>query len=172
MVVCLASARFNMRADILKATKASEYVPPVDPDDGEGTWITTQDPDSGEIIREWKPGTGDNPETVEYEGLKSFKCLARGIVDGGIRVAGTTERFSETYDNADFVQMWFPAGVNITRRDRITNIRDPRGNILWREEERMDQAPTVFSVVGVTPLIDPFGRHTESKALLERAEGQ
>lgn len=167
MVVCLTSARFNMKADILRSEVERE-----DPE-GSGQWIITHDPDSNEIIRKWQPydegsATPDNPFTT----LKSFKCMVRGIVDGGIRVAGTTERFGDLYEGVDYVRMWFPVRTPITRRDRITNIRDKRGTILWREEERSDNAPTVFSVVGVTPIIDPFGAHTENMALLERAEGQ
>lgn len=167
MVVCLTSARFNMKADILKSGTVTEDTT------NPGEWVITHDPDSNEIIRVWVPA-GDDPSTPEVENnvLQSFRCLARGIVDGGIRVAGTTERFSDLYEGVDYVRIWFPPNIGITRRDRITNIRDPKGNIIWREEERTDNAPTVFSVVGVTPLIDPFGRHMESMALLERVETQ
>lgn len=169
MVVCLTSARFNMKADILKSGTAA----PVDPDSPDGEWVLEHDPDSNEIIRVWVPS--DNPDTPEDESggtQKTFKCVARGIVDGGIRVAGTTERFSEMYEGVDYVKIWFPANVVITRRDRVTNIRTKGGQVLWREEERTDRAPTVFSVVGVTPIIDPFGKHIESTALLERVEAQ
>lgn len=168
MVVCLTSARFNMKADILRQGQENTATPET------GDWITTQDTDSGELIRVWQPNTQDDPNTPQNEAavLDTFRCLARGIVDGGIRVAGTTERFSELYDAVDYVRIWFPANTKISRRDRITNIRDPRGNILWREEERSDNAPTIFNVVGVTPVIDPFGKHVESVALLERVETQ
>lgn len=169
MVTCLTSARFNMKADILKS---GTLEPDVD-DTEDGEWVLKHDPDSNEIIRVWVP-SGDNPDTpeVEHNILRSFKCLARGIVDGGIRVAGTTERLSELYEAADYVRIWFPANTPINRRDRITNIRNRNGQIIWREEERTDLAPTVFSVVGVTPLPDPWGKHTESVALLERVETQ
>lgn len=167
MVICLTSARFNMKADILRQNRT---VP--NPPDPEGSWVYRQD-ESGEIIREWQSASAvDNPGTGENEGLESFRCEARGIIDGGIRVAGTTERFSDMYENVDYVKMSFPASVRISKRDRITNIRDPKGNIIWKEEEQPSAPPTVFNVMGVTPVIDPFGRHIESQALLERAERQ
>lgn len=171
MVVCLTSARFNMKADILRAS-GPEYVEPTD-SNPDGEWVIKHDPDSNEIIRVWVPA-GDDPDTPEVENnvLTTFKCMARGIIDGGIRVAGTTERFGELYEGVDYVRIWFPPKTPVTRRDRITNIRGPKGDILWREEERPDRAPTVFAVVGVTPIIDPFGKHTESMALLERVEAQ
>lgn len=167
MVVCLTSARFNMKADILR-----QNITTPNPPDPEGTWVYKQD-ESGEIIRVWQPGS-DNPETPENEaeGLESFRCEARGIIDGGIRVAGTTERWSDVYENVDYVKISFPASVKISKRDRITNIRDPKGNIIWKEEEQPSAPPTVFNVMGVTPIVDPFGRHIESQALLERAERQ
>jgi hypothetical protein len=172
MVVCLTSARFNMKADILR--QGAETNNTVNPTDQTGEWVTQQDPDSGEIIRKWqKYDQVDNPATADTnEGLDTFKCVARGIIDGGIRVAGSTERWGEIYDNVDYVKITFGPNVVINRRDRITNIRDSRGHIIWKEEERPDAAPTIFNVSGITPIIDPFGRHIESFALLERVEGQ
>lgn len=168
MVVCLTSARFNMKADILR----QDTVQPVDPSDPGGQWKYKQDEDSGEIIRKWQPNPVDDPSTPEIERLESFRCQARGIVDGGIRVSGTTERFGSMYDNIDYVQITFSSRVKISKRDRITNIRGPRGEIIWREEEHPDAPPTVFNVMGVTPIVDPFGIHIENFALLERAEVQ
>ena len=170
MVVCLTSARFNMKADILRQHNTD----PVNPSEPTGEWTIRQDPDSGEIIRVWQSATAvDNPATTdEDEGLESFRCIARGIIDGGIRVAGTTERFSDLYENVDFIKITFPARTRLTKRDRVTNIRDPKGNIIWREEEQPSAPPTVFNVMGVTPVIDPFGRHIESFAMLERSEIQ
>lgn len=175
---CLTGARFNMQATLLHQN--DDYVPTpggggIELDDY-GTWENSQDPLTGEIVRVWKPFP-DNPVTPVNEAVTfgEIACVARGIVDGGIRVAGTTERFGDTYENIDFVKLWVPGGVQISKRDRVTNIRDPRGNIIWRDEEFADPATgvparaTVFNVNGVTPLFNAFNRHTESFVLLERA---
>lgn len=169
MVVCLTSARFNMWADILhQGSEGAEF----EVTDTAGEWVLQQDPESFEIVRKWQPNPsapGADPDTPE---LTSFRCLARGIIDGGIRVAGTTERFSEIYENVDYVRMWLPGNIRISRRDRITNIRDVRGNIIWVEEEEPSSPPTIFNVVGVTPIVDPFGRLIEYQTLLERVQIQ
>lgn len=169
MVKCLSSARFNMYADVLRQT-----APDNTPINEAGEWVERQDPDTGEIIRVWEAydqvDDVDTP-TVD-EGLQSFPCIARGIIDGGIRVAGTTERWSEVYEGVDYVKIFFPARIRLSRRDRVTNIRDKKGNIIWREEEAGSNPPTIFSVNGVTPIIDPFGKHIENMALLERVETQ
>jgi hypothetical protein len=163
MVVCLTSARFNMKADILRqGTENTDTV-------YEGDWVSNQDPDSGEIIRDWE--VADNPDTPEDEGdiVESFSCMARGILEGGIRVSGTTERFAEQYDAVDFVKIWFSPRLKISRRDRITNIRNRKG-VVWMEEET--GKPTIFSVTGVIPIMGPYGEHLENTALLERVETQ
>lgn len=174
-MIGLTAVRFNMKADILR-----QGVSPTDPDPtptgDDGDWVMQQDPDSGEIIRVWQPNVQDDPDTPDTNeattGLESFDCIARGIVDGGIRVAGTTERFGDLYENVDYVSMTVGPDVNITKRDKVTNIRNRDGIILWRNEEQSDSPPTVFSVMGVTPIPDPWGRYIEQRVMLERAEIQ
>lgn len=147
--------------------------------DDYGEWVKSQDPLTNDIIRIWVPydvphvPDPNNPTGVRV--LGNIPCVARGIVDGGIRVAGTTERFGDTYENIDYVKMWVPSSVFISKRDRVTNIRDPQGRIKWVDEEFIDPretdlpAATVFNVNGVTPLFDAFNQHTENFVLLERA---
>lgn len=174
MVLCLTSARFNMKADILRQGRYTNDVGDFEPTDEVGEWVMQQDPDSGEIIRVWQNNNQtDLPDTNDDESaheLETFSCIARGIVDGGIRVAGTTENFGGLYENVDFVSMTVGPKVNITKRDRVTNIRNKKGIILWRDEETPGSAPTVFNVKGVTPIPDPWGNLIEQRVMLERAE--
>lgn len=158
-----------MKADVLRQGHGT---PVLNPTDTSGEWVNQQDPDSGEIIRVWQPNTQDDPDTVENEAadLESFDCIARGIMEGGIRVAGTTERFSELYEAVDYVLITYGKNVKLSRRDRITNIRQKNGEVIWVEEET--DTPTVFAVTGVTPIVDPFGKHIENRAMLERVEAQ
>lgn len=188
-ISCLTGARFTMEATLLR--QVDDYNPyPVDPD-YYGTWVNSQDPLTGEIVRVWEPypDQPDNPDTPEIDPtFKTIKCIARGIVDGGIRVAGTTERFGDTYENIDYAKLWVGPDVRITKRDRITNIKDRTGRIRWRDEEYEQINPnnpidlndpttynqylkaTVFNVNGVTPLFNAFNVMTEQFVLLERAE--
>ena len=179
---CLTGARFNMSAVLLHQN--DPYVPEGDIDvDKYGEWVLSQDPLTKEIVRVWKPYDDvvipDDPNTTdidEHVQLGRIPVVARGIVDGGIRVAGTTERFGDTYENIDYVKLWVPAHVRISKRDRVTEIRDATGHIRWLDEEysdpRVDPHPraTVFNVNGVTPLFNAFNIMTEQFVLLERAE--
>lgn len=169
-VGCLTGARFTMTATLLH--QGDENGPTPDPD-GYGTWVRQQDPLTGEIVRVWQP-IPDDPSTVDVNEtvtIGEIPCIARGIVDGGIRVAGTTERFGDLYDNIDYVKLWTPASVIVTKRDRITNIRDSKGHITWLDEESIinPAKATVYNVNGATPLYNAFNRLTEWFVLLERA---
>lgn len=164
---CLLSTRYTMTAEVLRTSFDGSSVDTTDV----GTWHMQQDPESGEFIPVWVP-------LVESDDLGAERveipCQVRGIVDGGIRVAGTTERFGTEYENVDFVKMTFGPDFVLTKRDQITNIKDARtGRVIWVEEE-IDAVngvfkPTVFNVNGVTPEPDPFGRVVSQFALLSRA---
>lgn len=172
--VCLTATRFNMKADVLR--QSSDVNNPDDPEDF-GHWEESQDPLTGDIIRVWVPDVPDDPETPEDETqYYTVDCMVRGIIEGGVRAAGTTEDWSDIYESIELIRMYFPANKIITKRDRVFNVRNRKGQILWKEEEYGATAgtykSTVFEVLGVTPVIDPFGNHVENYALLERAEVQ
>src|SRR5919206_4155785 len=161
--------RFNMKADVLKQ---GQYIPdPIDPE-AYGEWVDEQDPLTGEIVRVWQPypDNTNTPDVNENVTFGTIRCLARGIVDGGIRVAGTTERFGDAYENREYIKMWVTAKVILTKRDRITNVRNRCNQIIWVDEEFDTLQATTFNINGVTPLFDAFNRHVENFLLLERAD--
>jgi hypothetical protein len=174
----LTGTRFDMSAVILHQNQ--EVPPAAEPInlDDYGTWTNHQDPLTGEIVRIWVPWeVPPDPNNPPPEPVyRTIDCVARGVVDGGIRVAGTTEWFGVDYKNIDFVKMWVPPNVEINKRDRVTNITDKFGHIAWLDEEFDDPndllppKATVFNVNGVTPLFNAFNRMVEKFVMLERAE--
>lgn len=185
--VCATSAKYDQMATLLRQgydslTDATENPDPNTSPSVNGKYVMEQHPVTGEIIRVWRSDYAtveDNPSTPEDESLRTratieFPCQARGIITGGLNSQGTTERWTSkgTYENVDFIELQVPKHILITKRDRITNVRDSRGNIIWREEEFGSFKPTVFDVRGVTPSLDPFGSLVEYFVLLERAEIQ
>lgn len=164
----MTTTRFTMKADILRQSG--------DTSGGGGYWNTYQDPDTGEMIRVWVEGVADDPNTPtvdETTGRETFLCMARNVKSDGMRVNATTEDWGEIIGASDYVNIWYPPNVNISRRDRITNIRHYRtGQVYWMEEEFDVPEPTVFDVIGVEPKFDAFGNLVEWKATLERAEVQ
>jgi len=108
--------------------------------------------ESGEIIRGWNISTVGVP------------CIARGISGGGIRVVGSTERFSDTHEDVEYVKI--QTGYNLSKRDRISNIRSKGGLLAWED----NNIAIIFDVVGSTPVLGPFGNIIEYDALVTRAE--
>lgn len=167
MVICLTSARFVMKADVLHQISSDDTGP-----ESDGEWVEQQDPDTGEIIRTWQPNDHTDTSTPVPTTTRSFNCIARSITSNTIGGQGSIEAFGEIYDNSDYVIISYPAHVKISKRDQVTNIRGRDNKVIWTEQEQPSEPPTVFNVNGVMPMIDPFGRHTENIALLERSQVQ
>ena len=108
--------------------------------------------ESGEIQRSWVLKESDVP------------CIARGISGGGIRVVGSTERWGDRYEDVEYVKI--QSGYNLSKRDRVGNIRGSGGLLAWEN----DSVPITFDVVGSTPVMGPFGELMEYDALVTKAE--
>jgi len=169
MARCITGAKFTMRATLLR--KSDNY-------NGEGAtdsnfiggWTESQDPLTGEIVRVWAPVVElpDNPNTPEFDpSTSTINCVARGYSTSNRFTS--TQVFGDVYKNIDVVRMWTPTSVFINKGDRVTNIRTPEGTILWVDDYSPPQA-TQFNVIGATPQIGPFNKHTENFIMLERAE--
>ena len=57
-------------------------------------------------------------------------------------------------------------------REKITNIRDYEGTVIWEELNFPSNTPTVFEVVGITPMMDPLGGVLAYNATVKRSENQ
>lgn len=174
MRACLTSARFNMLCDILKPAGAPESNPDFDQNPSDN-WEYYQDPDSGAINKRWvdDPQTPDTDERRARAIIPNVALLARGVLVSGLQGAGSSEKFDDIYTNVDWVKATFPKGINITKRDQVTNIRQKRTNeLVWAEEESSGAPATTFDVMGVTPVFDPFSNLMEYSVLLHRSEVQ
>lgn len=142
MSSCLLSARYTMEADLFE-----QY--------------TTRD-ESGQVRRRWRRSTR----------FPTIDLIARPIMGGGIRVVGSMERWEEEYLPIDWIK--FQTNVEMTKRYRVYNIRDKKtGKTLWimNESGVSDaNAPMWFDVVGVNPVIGPFGNLIERDVLAKKVE--
>jgi len=117
-----------------------------------------QDTETGSIVKEW----------VYY---KTLDCHAKGIVSNSATTRSSdTQIFSNKYVNDQVVQI--RTSEKLTLREKITNIRDAQGNCIWTELNFPTDTPTVFEVVGTTPLTDPFGRVLGYNSTTKRSENQ
>lgn len=117
--------------------------------------ITVIQKPSGAIDRTW---------AVSATGVSG---MARGIQGQGVRVVGSTERWSDNYSDVEVVKL--RTQHKLSKRDRVINIRSSNGTIAWDEDSGVG---TQFEVLGSTPIFDPWGNLVEYDVMLQRAEGQ
>lgn len=156
----------------MKATVIRPIPVDNDPSDGSGTWVQNQDPMTGEIVEQWIPAPG---EPAPINSTIEVPCEIRGVQSSAYAAGPNREEFGSLYENLEYLQMKYPAKYNITKNDRITNIKDSKGKVIYKDFEFSEDAPesatnTIFNVDGVTPIFDPFNVHIENFALLSRAE--
>lgn len=121
----------------------------------------TERTESGQIRRIWTRDTT----------APTISLIARPILGGGIRVVGSIERWEEEYMPIDWIK--FQTSIELSKRYRLYNIRDKRtGRHLWEEnEERRERwSPMIFDVIGVMPIVDPFGRLLEYDSLAKKVQ--
>lgn len=112
-----------------------------------GTQTSVQT-DSGQIKRVWS-----------YD--DSIDCTARTIKSAGIRAVGSTETWTEEYEDVEWVRV--STDVLLTKRHRLKDIKDSKGTIRW---------PGQFEIQGIEPKLDPFNNFVEYELLIKKAEVQ
>lgn len=118
----------------------------------------TQNPETGAVRKEWN-----------Y--YKTVDCHAKGIITNSASVRSSDkQQFSNKYINDQTVQI--RTFEKITMREKITNIRDSSGNPIWVELNYPSDTPTVFEVIGTTPITDPFGQVISYNSTIKRSENQ
>jgi len=124
---------------------------------------TSSTNEAGQVKRSW-----------DFENAISVQNLTKAITGGGIRVVGSTELWGEDYEDVEWAKMnivsqTLPGGKLLTRRWRVKNIRHrTTGKVLWIGDEG---EPIEFNVMGITPIMDPFGRAAEYELLLKGVTG-
>lgn len=118
----------------------------------------TQNPDTGAIVREW-----------QY--YKTVDCHAKGVVSNSATTRSSDKQiFDNRYTNDQIIQV--RTAERITTREKVTNVRDMHGNVIWVEINFPTETPTVFEVMGTTPITDPFGSVLAYNSSMKRSENQ
>ena len=117
-----------------------------------------QDPDTGALKKEWS-----------YH--RTVACHAKGIISNSATTRSSDKQvFSNKYVNDQTIQV--RTSEKLTIREKITNICDSSGNPIWVELNYPTDTPTVFEVVGTTPITDPFGKVIGYNSTVSRSENQ
>lgn len=117
-----------------------------------------QDPDSGSIVKEW----------IYY---KTVDCSAKGVVSNSSSTrTNSIQSFGNKYNYEEILQVRTVG--RLTFREKVTNIRDSKNNPIWVELNYPSESPTVFEVIGSTPVIDGFGNIIAYNSVVKRSENQ
>jgi hypothetical protein len=120
--------------------------------------LDTQDENTGAIKKEWV-----------Y--TRTVPCSAKGIVsNSGSGRSGDKQTFNNKYTNEQMLEIRTPE--QITYREKISNIRDMAGNVVWKEINYPNNTSTVFEVISSTPITDPFGNVLAYNSVAKRSENQ
>lgn len=101
---------------------------------------------------------------------KTIPCYARGIISESSTRNLDKQTFGNKYSNDQHIEV--RTGQRLTTREKVSNIRDSQGNVIWYELNYPSDTPTVFEVVGTTPITDPFGNVVGYNTSLRRSENQ
>lgn len=116
-----------------------------------------QDPDTGAIKR-------------EFVYIRTVPCYARGVISQSTSRNLDKQVFGNKYSNEQHIEV--RTEEKLTPREKITNIRDADNNVIWYELNYPSNTPTVFEVVGTTPITDPFGSVVGYNSSMTRSENQ
>jgi hypothetical protein len=120
--------------------------------------LDTQDENTGSIKKEWIF-------------TRTVQCSAKGIVSNSASSrSGDKQILSNKYSNEQKLEIRTPE--QITYREKVTNIRDMNGNVIWKEINYPNNTPTVFEIIGSTPITDPFGNVLAYNSVAKRSENQ
>ena len=117
-----------------------------------------QDTETGAILKNWN-----------YH--RTLSCHAKGIISNtATSGSGNKQVFSNKYMDDQVIQI--RTAEKLTAREKVTNIRDADNNVVWQEINYPNDTPTVFEIMGTTPMTDPFGRVIAYSSSLKRSENQ
>jgi len=101
---------------------------------------------------------------------KTIDCSAKGVISNSVTRKTDAQNFGNTYDNVQMLQI--RTNQKLTLREKVTNIKDADGKYIWTELDYPSDTPTVFEVIGTTPLTDPFGSTLAFDSTVKRSENQ
>lgn len=107
----------------------------------------------------------------EWQFTRTVPCSAKGIISNSTSSrSGDKQVFSNKYTNDQVLQV--RTIEKISFREKITNIRAADGTVIWEETNFPNNTPTVFEVMGVTPMTEPFGGIIGYNTTIKRSENQ
>jgi len=120
--------------------------------------LDSQDANTGALVKEW----------TYY---KTVDCHAKGVISNSATTRSSDKQvFDNRYKNDQVIQV--RTAERLSAREKITNISNAEGVYIWTEINFPTETPTVFEVIGTTPITDPFGKVVGYNSSMKRSENQ
>ena len=120
--------------------------------------VDSQDEDTGAIRKYW-----------QY--YKTLDCHAKGVISNSATTRTSDKQvMSNKYSIDQIIQVRTDSKLSL--REKVSNIRTSDGTVIWQELDYPNETPTVFEVMGTTPITDPFGAIIGYNSSLKRSEVQ
>ena len=119
--------------------------------------MDSQDEDTGALRKTWAF-------------TKTVPCSAKGNISSTGGRGSDKQKYATRFKDTEAIQIRVDQFVS--HRDKITNIRNNDGKVIWFELNYPTNTPTVFEIVGNTPIVDPFGNVLGYNLLAQRSENQ
>ena len=117
-----------------------------------------QDVNTGAIKKQWNYYT-------------TIPCSAKGIINNSTSTrTGDRQTIGNKYSNEQYLEV--RTLERLTSRDKISNIRTLNNEVIWKEINFPTETPTVFEVIGTTPIMDPYGTLLAYNSTIRRSENQ
>lgn len=118
----------------------------------------SQDANTGAIKKEWN-----------Y--YKTVGCYAKGVISNTATArSGDRQTIGNRYENTQIIEI--RTTEKLSMRDKIFNIRTEHGEVIWSELDFPNDTPTVFEIIGSTPMTDPFGDILAWNTTAKRSDNQ
>lgn len=120
--------------------------------------VDKQNTETGALVKEW----------IYF---KTVDCSAKGVISNSSSTrTNSIQSFGTKYTNEEILQI--RTSERLTFREKIANIRDSKNNPIWVELNYPTNTPTVFEVIGSTPVTDGFGTVIAYNSVVKRSENQ
>jgi hypothetical protein len=118
----------------------------------------SQDPATGSLKKDWQFN-------------RTMQCSAKGVISNTASGrSGEKQTFSNKYTNEQMLQI--RTTTKLLFNEKITNIRSLDETVIWEEINFPSNTPTVFEIVGVTPITEPMGGVIGYNTTVKRSENQ
>jgi hypothetical protein len=117
-------------------------------------------------------GTGNIAREWVYD--RTIYCRIEPIKLGGSMNRGDNKAFDSGENNfySEHFQLKMKSPVQLSKRSRISSIRDSSNNSIYKEIDRYGHPDMIFEVTASRAEIDPLGRVSYYEITIQRVEVQ